>query len=172
MKKNYFYPWAHSKNAYAIDYKKLYDEGYRGIIFDIDYTLVPHNAPALERTLKLFDYIHSLGFKCVFVSNNSGRRVDWFNEKIGIGVIKSAKKPLPFKMKKAIEYLDLPNEKIISIGDQIFTDVLGSNLANVKSILVGRVDKERELHLVLKSIVEKIILYYYNRSSRGRNIER
>ena len=42
----------------------LYREGYRGIIFDIDNTLVPHGAPADERAKKLFAHLKELGFSC------------------------------------------------------------------------------------------------------------
>ena len=41
-----FYPENEAESAYGIDYRGLYGKGYRGIIFDIDNTLVPHGAPA------------------------------------------------------------------------------------------------------------------------------
>ena len=41
-----FYPDYEADSAYGIDYRTLYEQGYRGIIFDIDNTLVPHGAPA------------------------------------------------------------------------------------------------------------------------------
>ena len=44
-----FYPDEWLDSAYVIDYEQLYKEGYRGLIFDIDNTLVPHGAPADER---------------------------------------------------------------------------------------------------------------------------
>ena len=37
-----FYPDSYVESAYVIDYEGLYKKGYRGIIFDIDNTLVPH----------------------------------------------------------------------------------------------------------------------------------
>ena len=40
-----FYPDMYIDSAYDIDYKGLYDKGYRGIIFDVDNTLVEHGAP-------------------------------------------------------------------------------------------------------------------------------
>ena len=49
-----FYPDREVKSAYEIDYRKLYEQGYRGIVFDIDNTLVPHGAPAQEKTVRLF----------------------------------------------------------------------------------------------------------------------
>ena len=33
---NTFYPDAYVASAYMINFEKLYDRGYRGIIFDID----------------------------------------------------------------------------------------------------------------------------------------
>ena len=47
-----FYPDQYLCSAYQIDYQSYYDMGYRGIIFDIDNTLVCHGNPADERTFK------------------------------------------------------------------------------------------------------------------------
>ena len=40
-----FYPGEYVDSTYGIDFGALYAQGYRGIIFDIDNTLVPHGAP-------------------------------------------------------------------------------------------------------------------------------
>ena len=37
-----FYPGEYLDSTYVIDFDRLYEEGYRGIIFDIDNTLVPY----------------------------------------------------------------------------------------------------------------------------------
>ena len=50
-----FFPDEYLDSAYEIDYERLYEEGYRGLIYDIDNTLVPHGAPADERAIALFD---------------------------------------------------------------------------------------------------------------------
>ena len=49
-----FYPSEDIRSTYDIDFERYYQEGYRGVIFDVDNTLVPHNAPADERAKKLF----------------------------------------------------------------------------------------------------------------------
>lgn len=41
-----FYPDEDVASAYEIPYDTLYQKGIRGVIFDIDNTLVPHDAPA------------------------------------------------------------------------------------------------------------------------------
>ena len=41
-----FYPDKYIVSTYQINFDRLYEQGYRGIIFDIDNTLVEHGAPA------------------------------------------------------------------------------------------------------------------------------
>ena len=58
-----FYPDHEADSAYGIDYKTLYEKGYRGIIFDIDNTLVPHGAPATPQAIEFFGRLRELGFQ-------------------------------------------------------------------------------------------------------------
>ena len=64
-----FYPKERVESAYEIPYEKLYKRGIRGVIFDIDNTLVPHGAPADERALSLFARFHRIGLKTCLLSN-------------------------------------------------------------------------------------------------------
>ena len=54
------YPDRMTDSVYGLDWEKLAGR-YRGVIFDIDNTLVPHGAPADEKAIRLFDRIHGLG---------------------------------------------------------------------------------------------------------------
>ena len=58
-----FYPERYEKDAYGIPYKRLYEKGYRGIIFDVDNTLVPHGAPADGKAKALFEELRAIGFE-------------------------------------------------------------------------------------------------------------
>lgn len=60
-----FYPDAWMDSTYQIDFDELYKKGYRGLIFDIDNTLVPHGEPADERAKALFAHLKELGFPAV-----------------------------------------------------------------------------------------------------------
>ena len=55
-----FYPGNYVDSAYEIPYEKLYERGYRGIIFDVDNTLVPHGAPADARAIELFERLRAI----------------------------------------------------------------------------------------------------------------
>ena len=57
-----FFPDEYVASTYVIQFEKLYEEGYRGVIFDIDNTLVPHGARAGERARKLFGRLEKIGF--------------------------------------------------------------------------------------------------------------
>ena len=70
-----FYPRLYLNSAYEVPYGDFREKGYRGVIFDIDNTLVPHDAPADARALELFDRLRSLGFRTCLLSNNKEPRV-------------------------------------------------------------------------------------------------
>lgn len=57
---SFLYPGEYIDSTYSIDFDKLYKEGYRGVIFDIDNTLVTHGSPADERAIALFEHLKEL----------------------------------------------------------------------------------------------------------------
>ena len=71
-------------STYEIDFDKLYQQGYRAVIFDVDNTLVPHDAPADERAKELFTHLKELGYSCMLLSNNKEPRVKKFNEVVQV----------------------------------------------------------------------------------------
>ena len=77
-----FYPDVYLDSTYEIDFEVLYREGFRGVIFDIDNTLVPHGAPADARSIALFERLRTIGFESVLLSNNKEPRVKMFSEKV------------------------------------------------------------------------------------------
>ena len=77
-----FYPDYEAESAYDIDYQGLYRTGCRGIIFDIDNTLVPHGAPADKRAVALFARLHEMGYATLLLSNNKEPRVKSFARQV------------------------------------------------------------------------------------------
>ena len=88
-----FYPDTWVDSTYQIDFDELYKKGYRGLIFDIDNTLVPHGEPANERAKALFAHLKELGFSCCLLSNNQLERVQMFNRDVQVHYIEDAHKP-------------------------------------------------------------------------------
>ena len=159
-----FFPDRYVASTYVIDFEKLYEEGYRGLIFDIDNTLVPHGAPADERAIELFDRLKRIGFKCCLISNNKEPRVKMFNEKIQVDYVYDAHKPSTKNYKKAMEIMHTNKENSVFIGDQLFTDVWGAKRTGITNILVKPIHPREEIQIVIKRRLEKIVLYFYKRS--------
>ena len=87
-----FYPKEYLDSAYLIDFEEKYGQGYRGIIFDIDNTLVPHGLPADERAESLFKRLKAIGYKVTMLSNNKEPRVKMFCDAVDAPYIYKAGK--------------------------------------------------------------------------------
>lgn len=168
MRKNIFYPDAYVPSTYQIDFEALYKEGYRGVIFDIDNTLVPHGAPADQRAIDFFAHIKEMGYQCVLLSNNKEPRVKMFNEKIKVQYIFKAGKPKPGNYRKAMEMMGTSEKNTIFVGDQIFTDVMGANIAGIRTFLTMPINPKEEIQIVLKRYLEKPILFFYQRKQKNK----
>lgn len=162
-----FFPDDHVASTYVIPFEKLYKEGYRGLIFDIDNTLVPHGAPADERAKKLFGRLKDIGFDCCLLSNNQEPRVKMFNEEIGVHYICDAHKPSVKNYQKAMEIMGTDLKSTIFIGDQLFTDVWGAKRTGIRNFLVKPIHPKEEIQIVLKRQLEKIVLYFYKKQRRS-----
>ena len=166
--KHYLYPDACADSAYDIPYQKMYDLGYRGIIYDIDNTLVPHGAPADERAIRLFDRLRSIGLDTCLISNNQEPRVKPFAEKVQSKYVFNAHKPSTKNYIKAMELMQTDRGNTVFIGDQLFTDVWGAKRTGMKSILVKPIHPKEEIQIVLKRYLEKIVLHFYKKENEKR----
>lgn len=164
-----FYPYEYVESVFSIDYNKLYNKGYRGLIFDIDNTLVHHGDDSTEEIDELFKIIQNIGFKTFVLSNNSEERVKRFLKNIQSLYIYDAKKPNAANYLKSVEMMNLKKEEVVVIGDQIFTDVLGANRSGMASILVKYLRKENETKIGKRRQLEKIILGFYKRNKSCQN---
>ena len=161
-----FYPDEYVASTYVIPFEKLYEEGYRGIIFDIDNTLVMHGAPADERAKKLFGRLKELGFSCCLLSNNQEPRVKMFNQDVQVNYIFNAHKPSTANYEKAMELMGTDKSNTFFVGDQLFTDVWGAKRTGIRNILVKPIHPKEEIQIVFKRKLEKIVLYFYKRSKK------
>ncbi len=142
------------RSAYSIDYGALYAAGVRGIIFDIDNTLVEPNAPADARAAELFRELHAAGLQTVILSNNTGERARKFAAAVGSRVVAWAMKPLPHKYRTAMCVMGTEPQNTIFIGDQLYTDIWGANNAGVTSILTVPLTQQEEFWIRWKRRIE------------------
>lgn len=158
-----FYPSEIQDSTYVIPFKEWEKRGYKGVIFDIDNTLVPHGVAADERSIALFQELKSLGFSTILLSNNKEPRVKSFAGQVESPYIYKAGKPALKNYYKAMEVMGTNPETTLFVGDQLFTDVWGAKRAGIYSILVKPIHPKEEIQIVLKRYLEKIVLFFYYR---------
>ena len=163
-----FYPDNEVDSTYKINFEALYQRGFRGIIFDIDNTLVPHGAPADESALALFKRLKDIGFKTMLLSNNKEPRVKMFADAVDSPYIYKAGKPGRGGYEKAMAQMQTVKENTLFVGDQLFTDIWGAKKVGIVTYLVKPIHPKEEIQIVLKRYLEKIVLFFYHRSIKKR----
>ena len=131
-----FFPDEYLGSTYKIPFEKLYEQGYRGVIFDIDNTLVPHGAPADERAKRLFQRLREIGFESCLLSNNQKKRVEMFNQEIQTHYIYNALKPARKNYLHAMEIMGTDQANTLFVGDQLFTGVMFLILGFLQTIFL------------------------------------
>ena len=164
-----FYPDEWVDSTYSIDFGDWYERGFRGVIFDIDNTLVHHGADATPKVEALFRELDAMGMKTLLLSDNSAERIQRFDKHIGAPYIAEAGKPDPAAYRRGAKMLGLPVEQVVCIGDQVFRDIRGANRCGMASILVDFIRLPQETHYGKKRVLEKYIMACWRRNPRWRD---
>lgn len=134
---NLFLPNKQVESIYDITPAFLQEINKKGIIVDLDNTLVPWNiAHATEEVITWLRNMEAAGLKVTIFSNNNKERVRIFADPLNIPYIHKANKPLRRQFHRAQQLMGLNKEDVVVIGDQLLTDILGGNRAGLYTILV------------------------------------
>lgn len=134
----------------------LEKEGIRALILDLDNTLTTHNNPIPKPAIKAWlDDMKLRKLPMLILSNNHYERVKPFADALGLDFVCDGGKPLTGGYKRAIAKLGFDRSEIASVGDQIYTDVLGCNLAGIRSIFTYPIVYETGFWFRVKRTLEK-----------------
>lgn len=162
--KKYFMPNSYVKSVFEIDIDKLAKSGVKGIITDLDNTLVGWDVKTPTKEIQeWFKKANDLGLTITIVSNNNEKRVSVFSKDLDVDFIFKARKPMGRAFKKAIQHMNIKPEETIVIGDQMLTDVLGGNNNGLYTIMVVPVKKTDGFLTRLNRIIERRLLNYFKR---------
>ena len=126
------------------DIRKLKDElGIQGVILDIDETVRKDMNKIPKCNEEWIDMLKD-ELKVIVVSNGIDKGIENFFILKGIDYIGFAHKPLKKNFIKACEMLGIAPEKILVIGDSLFSDIYGGKRNNMKTALVKKVDDEEQ----------------------------
>ncbi len=164
-------PTAALSKVTEITPQMLKEMGIDAILLDVDNTL----APPIEQTpyegvQEWIDTIKKSGFAVVICSNNFHKRILPFSSSVGLDCVAMSFKPFPFGFNRAKKKLHEKPKAVVVVGDQIYTDVLGANLAGMQSILLEPRSEEKGFTIWLRRKMEIKIrkrLYGQKKQNRG-----
>lgn len=159
-----FLPDEYVKSIFEITPQFLMERNIRGIITDLDNTLVEWDRPlATPELTAWFKEMRNNGIQIVILSNNNEKRVHQFAKPLGIPYVYKARKPLKKAFHKAVSIMGLPKEETVMIGDQLLTDIFGGNLSKLNTILVVPVTQTDGLATRFNRMIERKILAMLNK---------
>lgn len=157
--KRFFKPNLYETSIYDINLEKLKELGIKGFIFDVDNTIVPYDTPVPDEKVKeWFKKIKEMGFVSYIASNNNKCRVEHFAKDLGIGFMPKANKPLTKNLKQICKNMGISVQETAMVGDQLFTDMLGGNMAGMFTVLIEQISPVEGKFIKFKRIFEKMIL--------------
>ena len=136
MKK--YIPYAHAKNIYEIDICFFVSLHIKYLLVDLDNTLDSYKTlvPS-ERAINLKNELLKNNIEMIIVSNNTGKRVSTYANKLGVKYVNSIGKPFARGLNKLIEQLNVDKNEVMLDGDQLMTDIYRGNKVGIMTILVN-----------------------------------
>lgn len=159
-----FLPNQYVKSIFQITPESLKEKGIKGIITDLDNTLVEWDRPnATPKLIHWFEEMKKENIKITIVSNNNRERVQAFSDPLNIPFIFQARKPMGRAFMKAVGDMGLKKEETVVIGDQLLTDVLGGNRSGFHTILVVPVASTDGIWTRFNRLIERRILNWFRK---------
>ena len=156
------YPKAYFNNIKDITIEFLQTHNIKGLLIDVDNTLIDYNKNILDGVKEWIDKMRDEGIKlCILSNTNNKLKVQNVSRYLDIPYIFFAMKPLKTGFKKGMKKLKLESKNIAVIGDQLLTDVLGANRSNMYSILVKPIHEKDIFITKLKRLLERKIMNKY-----------
>jgi hypothetical protein len=138
----------------------LGEHGRRAVVLDADNTLVPRNRYHLsECTAGWITALQAAGVSLCILSNTAHVvKVARMVEAYGMAAIPFARKPFRGGFTRALKALGTTAEETCMVGDQLFTDILGGNLAGLLTVYVPPVSRHDFAPYKLARVIERRLL--------------
>jgi len=115
----------------------LVADGVKGLIFDLDSTLIESKSARLTDEVSAWLVKARPHFKMVILSNNKNAAyLERVKAILDMPVIGYAKKPSRRGFRQAMDLLALTPEEVAVIGDRPLTDILGGRRSGARTVLV------------------------------------
>ncbi len=118
--------------------EELAARGIRLVLADLDNTLSPYRVEEPSEEIRAWkEALEGRGITLFLLSNSrKPGRAERYARNLGIPYQGHSGKPKPAGYLRAMERMGCSPEQTVMVGDQIFTDTLGANLAGVVPLLI------------------------------------
>lgn len=152
-------PDLYLESVHRLDLDALQRRGIRGLILDIDNTLVPWNDPDAPDSLRAWlTRVRARGLAVCLVSNNTRQRVAAFAAVTGIPYVSEGRKPAVRVYRAALRALGTTPAETAALGDQIYPDVYGAKRMGIYSVLVSPLCEREFVGTRIKRLLERPLL--------------
>jgi len=132
-----------------INLQDLKDDNIKGLIFDLDNTLMPPNSCDLPEDIAQWLEKAKIDFKLAILSNNPDKLyVKEAGERVGCIALYKAGKPRRKAAVEALKNLDLIPSQVVMVGDRPLTDIWVGHRLGVTTILVDPLIKHQEAGII------------------------
>ena len=143
----------------AVTPEFLRARGVRAVLVDLDDTLLAAGSEDLEPMFKSWlELLRRADVPVVILSNGSHGRVTRWARELGVVGLPLMGKPFRHAFARGLLQLGTPARETAMVGDQLFTDVLGANLAGMVSVLVAPLSSGKLLHTRALRRLERAVL--------------
>lgn len=156
------YPNLYLTNIKEITLDLLEKNKIKGLILDVDNTLIDYDKELIEGAKQWCDNLKENNIKiCILSNTNKVKKVAKVAKNLDLEYIYFAHKPSKKGFYKAQKLLGLNLNEIATVGDQVFTDVLGGNRVGMFTILTKPIDKRDIVITKIKRPFEKVVIKKY-----------
>ena len=161
-----FKPTYYKRRLTDLTVEELQSAGIHTLLLDVDNTLSTHHNPNPDEGIPAFlAEMKEAGVGLIIVSNSRRARVAPFANKLGLDFFYLCKKPLPFRLNKAIKQMGADKKGMLMCGDQIFTDMPAGNLCGVQTLLLDPIEEEAGWTFRLRRFIERPMRRRYKEKS-------
>jgi len=134
----YLTPDAIVERVEDISTELLAEWGVRGVVLDLDNTIVPWNTSDVAPGVRAWVIgLRDARIGVCVLTNNYTRRASSVARLLDIPIIKAAFKPSPMAFRSALARMSIDAEEGAVVGDQLYTDILGGKLVGMRAVLVN-----------------------------------
>lgn len=156
---NFIKPDSYLPSIYDIKYPKLYENGIRYAVFDVDCTLLPFDdVNVTEENKTLFRYLKMIGINSGLCSSGFDRRVRPVAEALDVNYIAKASKPfVSFDSIRGLFDEECRPDNTVMIGDSLFLDMALASKNKMYKILVDMIRDNVNFAVYANDVIQAIM---------------